>query len=311
MNNNLMRPTRNSLIELYRFLFAMWVVYYHGYFFIPKTQLFSGGYIAVEFFFTLTGFFLLPAIIKSSDKSYFQGGLNLSWKKLKPLGVTFLISVVFSLIYFFRHFTKEPCDPLGFMWYIEWLIIVPLIYYTLYYLIKNKKIFNIVTICIVIVSHVIESFVLVDWGMFRGMTSIGLGMLVSQIPKNSWKIGKININLIISVVLIIGTIIAGCNKAYIPYADHIFILLLFPALLYFASCVNIDCGFLNYLGGLSFGLYAYQTVNRVLEDFNILNDKIHNAELFCILLFLAVFDDLIKRVIKAYKNDRMTKLNKI
>ena len=75
------KKKRNSLVELYRFLFAMWVVYYHGYFFLPKDSHFSGGYIAVDFFFILTGFFVMGLIKKESEKPFFKGILNVAWKK--------------------------------------------------------------------------------------------------------------------------------------------------------------------------------------------------------------------------------------
>ena len=43
---------KNSLIELFRFLFALWVLYYHS--FVPyKGEMFGQGYLAVEFFFVL------------------------------------------------------------------------------------------------------------------------------------------------------------------------------------------------------------------------------------------------------------------
>ena len=56
------KTQRNGLIELYRFLFALWVVYYHS-FFVVKTNQFNHGYIAVEFFFILSGFYLLRSIL--------------------------------------------------------------------------------------------------------------------------------------------------------------------------------------------------------------------------------------------------------
>ena len=48
---------RNSLIEFFRFFFALNVVKNHGYF--PyRTRLFSPGRISVEFFFVLSGILL-------------------------------------------------------------------------------------------------------------------------------------------------------------------------------------------------------------------------------------------------------------
>lgn len=106
------KSKRNSLIEFYRFLFAMWVVYYHGYFFLPKTQYFSSGYLAVEFFFILTGMFLVKDIVKHSDQSFIKGGISLVWKKLKSLSFTLVISLIFALVYFFMHL-DDPGSPWG------------------------------------------------------------------------------------------------------------------------------------------------------------------------------------------------------
>ena len=54
---------RNSLIELYRFLFALNVLKSHGFF--PNTgPYFEPGRISVEFFFVLTGFLLIRLINK-------------------------------------------------------------------------------------------------------------------------------------------------------------------------------------------------------------------------------------------------------
>lgn len=52
---------RNSLIEFYRFIFAINVVKSHGMF--PYNGPYIGpGRISVEFFFILTGFLLMPSI---------------------------------------------------------------------------------------------------------------------------------------------------------------------------------------------------------------------------------------------------------
>ena len=83
-----------------------------------------------------------------------------------------------------------------------------------------------------------------------------------------------------------------------------FILALFPTLLYFASCTETNIPAFNYLGGLSFGLYGYQTICRVLETLNILNDKDNCLELFLIVVVLTLLDDIIKRIVRHYKNKK-------
>ena len=298
------KKSRNSFIELYRFLFAMWVVYYHGYFFLPKTHLFSNGYLSVDFFFMLTGFFLMTTFIKLKDYPFWKGVGTLIWKKLKPLGITLIIAVIFAQIYFWLNIST-PGSLLGYMWYIEWLIVVPAFYYAIYRWVKNSKKFYIIIGCIVVISYVLLNTVCQGWGVFRGTCGIGIGILISLIPKNKWKIGKFNINVLISILLITFAVVCACFRTYIPNGDHLFILGLFPCLLYFASCTNVNAPVFNYLGGLSFGLYGYQTICRVLETLSILNDKDNCLELFLIIVVLTVLDDAIKSIVRHYKNKRL------
>ena len=55
-------PNRNGFIELCRFILALCVVSHHTIFYQEHGHIpFFGGYIAVEFFFILTGFFLFKS----------------------------------------------------------------------------------------------------------------------------------------------------------------------------------------------------------------------------------------------------------
>ena len=52
---------RNGWIELFRFVFALLIVFYHGTAFLPADSNFlrcTNGAIAVEFFFILSGFLM-------------------------------------------------------------------------------------------------------------------------------------------------------------------------------------------------------------------------------------------------------------
>lgn len=297
------RAKRNSLIELYRFLFAMWVVYYHGYFFLPKTAFFSNGRIAVDFFFILSGLFLMGGIKKSAQMPFFQGLINVGWKKVKPLGITLIISLVFAQIYFWINLSRgESGGIFGYMWYVEWLTLVPMIYYVLYRCIRNKKGFYIVVAVLAIVAYVLQNMVFQGWGLMRAFVGMGIGILLSLVPKNNWKIKNFNINWIISFVLAVATIVFACYCVYVPARDHIFILILFPSLLYFAMCINARIPAFDYLGGLSFSLYAYQTICRVLEQVGVMNENEHRVYFFLIIVGMSVIDDLIKRIVRWHKS---------
>ena len=133
--------SRNGLLELYRFVFALWVMYHHGFFFWPKSTYFFNGYIAVEFFFILSGFFMIKAFEKEKDNSFWKGLWNITWNKLKPLGLTLVICLIFAQVYYW-YFFPNGGDEIGYMWYIRWLVVVPIIFYIFYRLIKNKKLWS-------------------------------------------------------------------------------------------------------------------------------------------------------------------------
>ena len=113
------KTLRNSLIELYRFLFAMWVVWYHG-FFVFKNQFFNHGYIAVEFFFILSGFYILQTIDKYKDKSFFTGLWKMLWSRVKSLSLPFIVGLVFV---FWFMFLEGQISLLGYLWYIPFMLL--------------------------------------------------------------------------------------------------------------------------------------------------------------------------------------------
>ena len=61
---------RNSLIDLFRFLFSVLVVGYHLQMGLPGgIHFFENGCLAVEFFFLLSGYFLARSIEKCASKA--------------------------------------------------------------------------------------------------------------------------------------------------------------------------------------------------------------------------------------------------
>ena len=294
--------SRNSLLEVYRFIFAIWVMYHHGYFFVPKGTYFFNGYISVEFFFILSGFFLIKSIKKESENSFWKGLWNLTWKRLRPLGITIIISLIFAQIYFWYFFPNSG-DPVGYMWFMKWLIFVPIIFYAFYRLIKNKKVFYSLLGITVVVCHILQYTVLEGAGILRGVVGIGIGVLLSLIPKNKLKLKNFNVNIIFTILFITATFLVAFFGIFITGVDHYFIWLLFPGLVYFAYCVDCKIKILYILGDLSFGVYAYQAIPRFFERLGIWHSNIK----MCLVVFaFALIDYGVRILIDYYKQKRIT-----
>lgn len=293
------KETRNSLLELYRFLFALWVVWYHG-FFIFKNQYFSHGYIAVEFFFILSGFFLIKSIDKYKEKPFFNGLFTFLFKRIKSLGLPFIVGVIFAIWYMFL---ECKISILGYLWYIPAMLLAFIIIFILRKFVSNKKLFLAIISLIVVASYLILYIpILKGWGIFRGIGGVSLGVLISFIPKFNLKFKSINFNWIITILLI-GLIL---YLAYLPKYDliseYFMIFMLIPALIYFTNTLSINCSLLNFLGSLSFGLYAYQCVLRVLEFYFPLDQY----WLFLILIGLVLVDKLVIYIYHKCKNKKVS-----
>lgn len=70
-----MKSNRNVAIDAMRFFFMCILCPFH----CPAVNPFPNGYIAVEFFFILAGFFIYQSYRKHSD----VGTVDFTWKKIK------------------------------------------------------------------------------------------------------------------------------------------------------------------------------------------------------------------------------------
>lgn len=99
VSGNQMNLKRNGLIELYRFVFSLCIVSHHALFLNEPGHIpVIGGYIAVEFFFILTGFLLTKSILspllpKEEDSAIYQ-----IIKKCKPFYLYFSVTWILSFV---------------------------------------------------------------------------------------------------------------------------------------------------------------------------------------------------------------------
>ena len=93
----------NYFIDFLRFLFSLSILFYHSWVFAGAygNGIFSYGYLAVDFYFIVTGYLMINSIYKNkkSKLSTLNESFNFIYKKVKKLFpsllVTFIIGIVF------------------------------------------------------------------------------------------------------------------------------------------------------------------------------------------------------------------------
>lgn len=306
------KNNKNSIMELLRFLFSLWVLYFHGY--VPyRNELFSDGKLSVEFFFVLSGFFLVRSMKKYESLPFLKGLSTFLFHRFKSLSTVFIIGEIFVLIYSFV-FDFSYNFMFGFLWYIRDLFVAMALFFTVKKVIKRDSLFYVFISLLSLFSIFISGKLpgCAEWpgGAFRAFASMPIGMLVAAIPRFTDKSeeGK-NKNILIGAA-VAGFIATGILCLYIIAAPEksiymVYILVIFgyPALLYFANQIPLSVGFLNWLGTLSFPIYSFQCILRVINELGV-TDETH---LFIIIVALVL---LYSFVSESTKRNKFLKTNK-
>ena len=289
---------KNSLIELYRFLFAMNVVKNHGYF--PyQGSYFGPGRISVEFFFVLSGWFLVKSIDKYINLPYWKGLWSLLKNKVLVLGIPFVVALLVNIPHKIIAGTGVWWEVnWGYLWYVYDMFLVMIFYYTIRKFVKSKKWFLIITATVFVATATLHAFPqFFAWGDFRAFSAMSLGVLISFLPslklKKQWIVW---IPLACVQLLVLRMLLFK----FTFIEEEILDLILYPALIYLTFQMQIDNKVFNYLGALSFGLYAYQSVPRLIWLLGYENTWVF----FAIIVVFTVATDLITRLIKRKRETR-------
>ena len=291
MSSNL---NRNSLIELYRFIFAINVIKSHGMF--PyEGQYFGTGKLSVEFFFVLSGYLLTRSIDKYRDLPLLSGTWKFLLSKLRPIALPLIVALPFNIIYELADWDGS-FNIWGYLWYVRVMLEVFVLYFVIRRILKDERWFIAIVATVFVIAsilHVIPRFY--AHGMIRGTSAISLGMLLSYIPRP-----KIKKKCILWLALIpvqaacLGIIMLDCNLI----VEEILDLILYPALIYLSFALPVHNRVMNYLGALSFGLYAFQCVPRALRELGLITNI---WVIFGTIVALSLAEDLIKRIYKLRK----------
>ena len=300
-----MQKSRNGLLELYRVILSFWPMYFHGFFIVKDNGTFSVAQLTVDFFFIISGFFLLSSMEKLKDERPLVGAWKLMFSRLKPISFTMFVAAAFNavcMILFIRaDFLSVLFEIFCYWWYILYLTVAIGIFYLLFRLIKDKKSYAIF-LALLSVSMGILHYFMEERGFFiheftyvvRTFGCLAFGVLCSYIPK--WKPGKLNVNAVFVAVLFPILLILAYGEK--EYWLRIVMIVLFAALVYFSVNVNFGGKFFNILGKLSTRLYIYMALVSMLRVLGVTDYRL----LFALDVFLSVMDLTFTYYYKKCKN---------
>jgi len=299
-----MEKKRNGLLELYRLFFCFWVMHHHDFFFFKNNGGFPDALLAVDFFFILSGFFLIRSMRKMQEKPSFVGMAKLVWSRVKPILFSLSFVATFNLICI-ALFIREDLggvlfEVFRYWWYVLYMSVSIGLFYLLYRLIKNEKIFAVV-LAVIALSMGVFHYVLQERGFFiyeftfvaRALGYISIGMLFSYIPK--WRTGKFNVSTLV-VFLLIPTIFyfAYHEKTYWIW---LIMIALFALLVYFTSNISFGGKVFDIIGQMSAKMYVYMAFVSMLDVMGLSNHRL----LFVIDVALSAVDVILSYYYRKYQ----------
>lgn len=297
-----MEKKRNGLIEIYRFILSFWPLYYHNFFFTSKGESFSVAELAVDFFFVLSGFFLLRAFEKKKG-SVIKATLSLMYERVKPFMFSLCFIAAFNAVcvslFIRENHLNVLFDLFKYWWYVLYLTVAIGVFYLFFRLLRNRKVFFVFLFLVSAAMGLFHYYTEVQ-GLFlyeltfvaRTFGCMAFGMLVSYIPT----IKKRKHNL--SILGVIALVPAIFHLAYSEknYVTCLIMIGLFAALVYFTYNVSIGGKFFDVLGRLSTRIYLYMAFITMLYILGLTDHRI----LFIVDVSLATMDLILTRYREKY-----------
>ena len=297
-----MEKKRNGLIEIYRFILCFWPLYYHNFFFTSKGESFSVAELAVDFFFVLSGFFLLRAFEKKKG-SVIKSTLSLMYERVKPFMFSLCFIAAFNAVCVSLFIRENHLNVLfelfKYWWYVLYLTVAIGVFYLFFRLLRNRKVFFVFLLLVSAAMGLFHYYIEVQ-GLFlyeltfvaRTFGCMAFGMLVSYIPT----IKKRKHNL--SILGVIALVPAIFHLAYSEknYVTCLIMIGLFAVLVYFTYNVSIGGKFFDVLGRLSTRIYLYMAFITMLYILGLTDHRI----LFIVDVSLATMDLILTRYREKY-----------
>ena len=252
----------NGIISFWKFLFCIMIIMFHSYVFAPGNEslFFNKGYIAVEFFFIVSGFFMAKTALIKKDTSQTHLGketFHFIFKKLKtflPYAILGgLVALVLQLFYknltiykslssiwdmLLLRMTGIDCNVvIGQAWYISAMLLCM----TLLYPILRKYKYNFIYIfapLIVLLGFGWLSYTYdcinnpEDWtgflykGVIRAFVDLTLGTIIYALYEKIKNVDFTNLGkFIITIIEIFGFVFTFFMAQFAPSKTYDFILI--------------------------------------------------------------------------------------
>lgn len=277
---------RNGIVSLWKFIFSIVIAFFHTVKLYPElsNKIFKGGYIGVEFFFLISGFYFAKKVLESkTTKKENIGEYTIKFvfnaiKNLIPYIIICFIAIMSVTAYFdsfskrelvnsiwyltlFRQLGFYSIDVTNHLWYLTALL---LSYMILCPLIKKYKenfiyIFSplIVLLGLGYLNHTSGTLsvsygtwdVICYNGMYRAIIEVNIGMIIYIISKkikklNFTKIGEIAMTILGEGGLIL--VLIGAQIADKPGTyDYFYLLLMFISIIIITSEKTLELKFLS------------------------------------------------------------------
>ena len=323
-----LNPTiRNGEIDLFRFIFAIIVFSFH---FEYAPAIFKSGYLCVEFFFVLSGYFLMQHIEKNSNHDFNPTKLvyNYAKNRLKRLYVSYFIAcvgaflirfIVLSDISLRTVINKGVWEILllqtfGFefsttvIWYVSALLIASVIIYFLFLYLRNYFLPVIFFGAFIILAFLYQenqqlssmnNHLIVSDGLLRGLAELSLGCvmfkLIKTFPASLDKLRKVF--FVPKYILLVVILYLMTKGSGIKDFSCLIFFVVFIALLFLDEspvCKIFNNKLCYFLGDISYDFYLNQII--VIYFARVLPSELLQKQ--PIITFISfVFADLILSVI--------------
>lgn len=270
------KEKHNGIIGIWKFIFAIVIMLYHSrrLYIGIDSSLCRGGYIAVEFFFIVSGFYFVKSIIKENynKESIGKETIAFVFKKIKSffpyILVAFFINIIVRILFLksfttsqyingiwsfllLRQFGFRSATISGQLWYLSVMLMSMFILYPLVKKYKENFILIFSPLIVIFIMGWLYNYqVSLDqsyarWigfaktGTLRGFAEINLGMLIyllSERLKNVdyTKFGKLLLSLVSEGLLILVLIVTSKVDSFVNY-DYVMLLFISIAILIMVS----------------------------------------------------------------------------